>query len=132
MPRRGITSARALVLAGAIAGCATSSTGIVRVWINRTETAIEVQEAIIGACSKATFTEAQIDAAAELRRTDRFPVAPPGTVDLTTQSYTPESDTPLPLFIVELPDGKEQYAFGSLDESTLPACAGRAAVKPDP
>jgi hypothetical protein len=106
--------------------------GIVRVWINRTQTPIEAYEGIIPACARVAFTEADLAAAGELRRLDRFPPSPPGAVDLTLQAYSTDGSQPLPFIIVELPDGIEKYFFGGVDDTQLPPCAGRAAPGPAP
>lgn len=106
----------------------TAPTGIVRVWINRTATPIEVYEAIIPACSEVRLTQDQIDTALELRRLDVFPDPPPGSVDLTASTYTADPAMPLPFFIVILPDGQAKFAHGNIAGLELPPCAGRAAL----
>jgi hypothetical protein len=116
-----------LALGFAVLGCGLSSGEVVRVWVNRTETPIEVQEAIVPSCSTVSLTQAEIDAGLELRRTNRFPAAPPGTVPYLLSAYNPDPGMAKPFYIVVLAGGVEEYHFGSLDEVELPPCAGRAA-----
>ena len=93
---------RTLALTLMLVGCApfppaavgTPTDGVVRIWINRTETPIEVYEGIIPACARLPFTEADLAAARELRRLNRFPAAPPEAVDLTMHSYSTDGRLP--------------------------------------
>ncbi len=102
--------------------------GIVRVWVNRTETPIEEQEAVIPACSTLPMAQADIDRGLELRRLGHQPAPPPGSVDLTTTGVSPDPSNPKPIFIMVLADGETKYFFGSMDGIELPACSGRAAL----
>src|SRR5690349_7763698 len=99
-----------------LAACSNVQAGVVRIWINRTLTPIEVQEAFVPACSIIRLTAADLAAAEDQRSRGVFPKSPPGTVDLTTKAYQPEETTPLPLIIVELADGREDYLFGTFEE----------------
>jgi hypothetical protein len=110
-------AASRVLLCVAATSCSPAIGAAERVWINRTETPIEVQEGVIPACSSASFTQAQLDQAFELRSEGLWPSAPPGTVVLDESSYAPAPEGQRPLIIVVLADGVEQYFFVRIDES---------------
>lgn len=111
-----------------VASCSTVQRDVVRVWVNRTETPIEEQEAVIPACSTLSMTQADIDRGLELRHLGHQPSPPQGSVDLTTTAVSPDPSNPKPIFIVILADGATKYYFGNMNASELPTCSGRAAL----